>query len=112
MSLERTPEPPSSLKEKKGCRGYWTLDTGWGRDYECGYGTSINCEDCIYGACGGKLDPEVEVTREDTEKEDTERPGTPVWVDRLEDDRIEPYGQWLPKYRHRLRDLEERRKRR
>ena len=72
MSIERTPEPPSSLKEKKGCRGYWTPDTGWGREYECGYGTSINCEDCIYGACGGKLDPEVEAEREDTERSLTE----------------------------------------
>lgn len=37
------------------CKGYMTPDYGWGSDFECGYETSIDCDDCKYGR--GKKDP-------------------------------------------------------
>ena len=43
------------------CAGAWT-DTPGGRDFDCGDGTTIGCDDCKYGAMigrrGGK-DPEA-----------------------------------------------------
>lgn len=39
------------------CRGYRTQDVGWGSEYECGYETTIDCEQCKYG--GGRKDPEA-----------------------------------------------------
>jgi len=40
------------------CEGY-RIDTVYGYDYDCGYefAGEISCEDCIFGACNGKLDP-------------------------------------------------------
>lgn len=39
------------------CRGYRTQDIGWGSEYECGYETIIDCDECKYG--GGRKDPEA-----------------------------------------------------
>jgi len=38
------------------CAGYenWT---NWGYDFDCGYETTIDCDDCKYG--GGRKDPEA-----------------------------------------------------
>ena len=37
------------------CLGYYDY---YG-DFDCGYQTSITCEDCKYGVCGGRKDPEA-----------------------------------------------------
>lgn len=37
------------------CKGYKTEDIGWGSDYDCGYMTKIDCDECKYG--GGRKDP-------------------------------------------------------
>ncbi len=37
------------------CLGYQTEDHGWGSDFECGYNTKIDCDECKYG--GGRKDP-------------------------------------------------------
>ncbi len=47
--------------EDEGCKGH-TLDLGsWGVDYDCDYefAGAVNCEDCIFGACGGTKDPRI-----------------------------------------------------
>lgn len=36
------------------CEGY-TVETPNGTEYECGYDTVIECQDCKY--CGGRKDP-------------------------------------------------------
>jgi hypothetical protein len=46
----------SSSRHPK-CRGYITRDIGWGNEYECGYETTIDCNECKYG--GGRKNPEV-----------------------------------------------------
>ena len=46
----------SSSRHPK-CRGYRTQDIGWGSEYECGYETTIDCDECKYG--GGRKDPEA-----------------------------------------------------
>lgn len=46
----------SSSRHPK-CKGYRTQDIGWGSEYECGYETTIDCDECKYG--GGKKDPEA-----------------------------------------------------
>ena len=37
------------------CLGYYDY---YG-EFDCGYQTSITCEDCKYGVCGGRKDPEA-----------------------------------------------------
>lgn len=48
------PEKPA----ESGCKGYkyWT-DCGY--EYDCGYGTTITCEECKYCDAGGRKDPEA-----------------------------------------------------
>jgi len=46
----------SSLRHPK-CKGFKTPDVGWGSDYDCGYDTTIDCDECKYG--GGRKDPEA-----------------------------------------------------
>ena len=43
------------------CKGFKTLDVGWGSDYECGFDTLIDCDECKYG--GGRKDPEAKCNR-------------------------------------------------
>lgn len=40
------------------CWGYWTYSND-GNDFDCEYefAGEILCEECIFGSCGGKLDP-------------------------------------------------------
>jgi hypothetical protein len=47
-----------STESKKitGCLGYYDEMNG---DYDCEYDTSISCEDCKYGGCGGRKDPDA-----------------------------------------------------
>jgi hypothetical protein len=45
----------SSSRHPK-CRGYRTQDIG-GSEYECGYETTIDCDECKYG--GGLKNPEA-----------------------------------------------------
>lgn len=51
----------------KGCLGYSTFN-GESTEYECGYefAGDIDCEDCMFGSCGGMMDPSVD-PREDDE---------------------------------------------
>jgi len=40
------------------CQGYWTHGMDRSK-FNCHYETTINCEDCKYGAYGGRKDPEA-----------------------------------------------------
>ena len=46
------PIQPAS-KVKPGCKGYRTYEG----DYECGYRTTLACDECKYSASGGRKDP-------------------------------------------------------
>lgn len=51
-----------SFGEKKtGCLGFKELDTGNGSDYDCGYDTKLDCDDCKYGR--GRKNPASKVNR-------------------------------------------------
>ena len=39
------------------CLGFFTEDIGWGSEFDCGYDTTLDCEDCKYGI--GRKDPEA-----------------------------------------------------
>lgn len=39
------------------CKGIQLSDIGNGSDYNCGYNTSITCDECKY--CGGRKNPEA-----------------------------------------------------
>lgn len=41
---------------QQGCLGYRT-DGPDGYDYECGYDTIIDCDECKYSKSGGRKDP-------------------------------------------------------
>lgn len=41
------------------CAGYWIGGYDMGREFDCGYDTTIDCEDCKYGDAGGRKDPEA-----------------------------------------------------
>lgn len=43
------------------CKGFETVDTGWGSDFDCGYDTVLDCGECKYGA--GTKDPNAKVNR-------------------------------------------------
>lgn len=49
---------PTGKKDKQekisGCQTYYDY---WNGDYECSYNTTIDCDDCKYGSCGGRKDP-------------------------------------------------------
>jgi len=48
----------SRLQEPKRhpkCKGFETPDHGWGKDYDCGYQSKLDCDQCKYG--GGRKDP-------------------------------------------------------
>lgn len=47
-----------SMRHPK-CKGYVTLDVGWGSDFECGYDTIIDCDKCKYNNRGGGKNPEA-----------------------------------------------------
>lgn len=46
----------STGKQKKSgsCLGYYDP---WNGDYGCEYNSTVDCEDCKYGSCGGRKDP-------------------------------------------------------
>ena len=48
-------------ERKAGCLGYETVDLGNGVDYECGYNTKIDCDECKFG--GGRKNPEAKVNQ-------------------------------------------------
>lgn len=50
--------PKKPAEETKGCRGFKSM-TDLGYEYDCGYNTSLDCEECKYGGCGGNKDPEA-----------------------------------------------------
>ena len=33
-------------------------------EFECGYETNLECEDCKYGPCGGRKDPAAKCNRD------------------------------------------------
>lgn len=39
------------------CLGYQTVDVGNGSEYDCEYGSNLDCEDCKYGL--GRKNPEA-----------------------------------------------------
>lgn len=39
------------------CKGFKTPDYGWGSDYDCEYGSKLDCGECKYG--GGRKNPEA-----------------------------------------------------
>lgn len=43
------------------CLGFETEDIGWGVDHDCGYKTTIDCDECKYG--GGRKNPEAKVNQ-------------------------------------------------
>lgn len=47
-------DPTSKPKHPK-CLGYRDY---WG-EFDCEYQTGISCEECKYGVCGGRKDPEA-----------------------------------------------------
>lgn len=47
----------SKNKKHSKCKGFWTPDYGYGSDFDCGYKTIIDCENCKYGV--GKKNPEA-----------------------------------------------------
>lgn len=46
-----------TLKRHPKYRGYFTLDTGWGSEFDCEYYSNLDCEECKYGM--GRKDPEA-----------------------------------------------------
>lgn len=46
-----------SFSRRPKCKGFKTPDYGWGSDYDCGYETTIDCDECKYG--GGRKNPEA-----------------------------------------------------
>ena len=40
------------------CAGVRTNNAN-GEDFDCGYGTTITCDDCKYSAAGGRKDPQA-----------------------------------------------------
>ncbi len=53
---------PSYREQRtEGCKGYRFGNPSDGYDFDCEYEFSgeISCEDCIFGSCGGDLDPRV-----------------------------------------------------
>ena len=45
------------------CKGYYVE---WAGDYDCGYKTTIECDDCKYG--DGRKDPEAKCNTEEKRK--------------------------------------------
>ena len=54
----RSKEGEDGVSEKEGCLGHWIYSTD-GNEYDCDYefAGEANCEDCLFGACGGTFDP-------------------------------------------------------
>jgi len=52
----------NSYSKHPKCKGFKIPDIGWGYDYDCGYNTSIDCDECKYGS--GKKDPEAKCNRQ------------------------------------------------
>ena len=48
--------PGKEIKHHAKCRLLFDAHNG---DYDCEYRTTITCEDCKYGSCGGRKDPEA-----------------------------------------------------
>lgn len=47
-------DPSGSNPKSQGCLGE-QIWTDYGYEYDCGYGTTIDCDQCKYG--GGRKDP-------------------------------------------------------
>lgn len=45
------------------CKGFETLDTGWGSEFDCGYNTKLSCDECKYG--GGTKNPNAKSNKLD-----------------------------------------------
>ena len=45
------------------CKGFTVPDIGWGAEYDCGYNTIIDCDECKYG--GGRKDPEAKCNQDE-----------------------------------------------
>ena len=61
-----------SAKDDAGCLGHWSYSPD-GNEYDCDYEFACNCEDCVFGACGGKYDPRYD--RDHQPSEDSEQTG-------------------------------------
>jgi hypothetical protein len=50
------------------CLGYSSFN-GESTEYDCDheFACSTSCEDCIYGPCGGKVDPRIDPDLEEEE---------------------------------------------
>jgi hypothetical protein len=50
------PASAGSSSAKAGCKGFSTW-TDCGEEHDCGYDTTIPCDECKYGSFGGRKDP-------------------------------------------------------
>jgi len=53
---------PEKVPES-GCKGYKYF-TDCGYEFDCGYDTTIECEECKYGSCGGRKNPEAKINQQ------------------------------------------------
>ena len=62
VSILANPKKEGSVKHPK-CLGYST-NTMNGIEYDCGYNTTINCEDCRYClGTGGRKNPQAKINQ-------------------------------------------------
>lgn len=56
--IQPNPNPPPKPKNPK-CKGHfeYSIEGGW--EFDCGYGSYLECEDCKYGH--GRKDPEKHI---------------------------------------------------
>ena len=57
FTVEKTEMEHKKCDKHSKCKGFKTPDYGYGSDYDCGYNTIINCDECKYG--DGRKNPEV-----------------------------------------------------
>jgi hypothetical protein len=65
MDLFELPKPiPTGKKADKssGCAGFKSYGPDFTWDYDCGYNTTIDCDECKYA--GGRKDPEAKCNQE------------------------------------------------
>lgn len=54
LKITNTPEPSRHPK----CKGYM-INTPDCYEFDCEYGSELTCDECKYGGCGGRKDPEA-----------------------------------------------------
>lgn len=61
-------------KAENRCLGKWHYSMD-GNEFDCDHEFAVNCEDCKFGSCGGKIDP-----RFDADHQPKRRGGNPCKV--------------------------------